>query len=134
MSVIIVEQNDYGTMYYHPESKIVHHEYHKFIYGDVYRAFLLKGTETLKKYGAIKWLSDDRKNPVVSAIDIEWGQKNWLPVTLQAGWKYWAIVQPEGILAKVTMENLMKDFAKFGLTAKYFTDPEVAMKWLESQS
>ncbi len=132
MSVIIIEQNDYGTMYYHPESKIVHHEYHKFIYGDVYRAFLLKGTETLKKYGAIKWLSDDRKNPVVSAVDIEWGQKNWLPVTLQAGWKYWAIVQPEGILAKTTMENLMKDFARFGLTARYFTDPDVAMKWLES--
>jgi hypothetical protein len=61
MSVITIEQNDYATMYYHPESKIVHHEFHKFIYGDVFRAFLLKGTETMKKYGATKWLSDDRK-------------------------------------------------------------------------
>jgi hypothetical protein len=56
-----------------------------------------------------------------------------LPVTLQAGWKYWAIVQPKEILAKVTMENLMRDFARFGLTAKYFVDPDEAYKWLESQ-
>ena len=133
MSTEVIEQNDYATMYYHPESKIVHHEFHKFIYGDVFRSFLLKGTETMKKNGAIKWLSDDRKNPVMRAEDMDWGAKTWFPTTLEGGWKYWAIVQPEGILAKITMENLMKEYAKAGVVTKFFTDPDEALKWLESQ-
>jgi hypothetical protein len=73
------------------------------------------------------------KNPVLSAKDIEWAQTNWLPTTREVGWKYWAIVQPERIVAKVTMENLMREYSKFGLNAKFFFDPDEALKWLESQ-
>jgi len=133
MSINIIEKNDYATMYYHPESKIIHHEFNKFIYGDVFRAFLLKGTETMIETGATKWLSDDRKNPVMRAEDMDWALKIWFPGTLKAGWKSWAIVQPEGILAKVTMEKLMNDYSEAGVNTKFFIDPDEALKWLESQ-
>jgi hypothetical protein len=133
MEAKVVENNDYATLYYHPDTNIVHHEFHKFIYGDVFRAFMMKGTETLKEHGAKKWLSDDRKHPIFKTEDMEWGTSTWFPATLAAGWKYWAIVQPEGIVAKLELENLVKEYAKAGLMAKIFVNPEEAMKWLESQ-
>jgi hypothetical protein len=133
MTAILVEDTDYATLWYHPEKKIVHHEYKKFMSGDIFHAFLLKGTQTLIENGANKWLSDDRMNPVLKKEDMEWGQTNWFPQTLQAGWKYWAIVQPESIYAKLNMHQLVKDYAKAGVTTKFFTNPEDAMQWLESQ-
>jgi hypothetical protein len=133
MSQILIEQTDFATLWFHPEKKIVHHETHKFTHGEAFRAFLLKGTETMKKNGATKWLSDDRKNPVLKTEDMEWGQTNWFPQTLQAGWKYWAIVQPESAITKMNMDKLIKDYGQAGIIAKYFSDPDEAMKWLEEQ-
>ena len=133
MSKILIEKNDFATLWFHPEKKIVHHEFHKFIYGDVFRAFLMKGTETMKKNAANKWLSDDRNNPVLRNEDSEWGQKNWFPQTLQAGWKYWAIVQPAGVIGKLSLNKAVEIFAQAGIMAKYFTDPDEALKWLENQ-
>lgn len=133
MSQTLIEKNDFATLWYHPEKKIVHHEFYKFIYGEVLRAFLLKGTETMKKNGATKWLSDDRKNPVLKSEDMTWGETNWFPQTLQAGWKYWAIVQPEGAIAKMNMDKLIKMYGEAGVTAKYFSNPDEALKWLEDQ-
>jgi hypothetical protein len=133
MPKITIEDNEYVTLWYHPEKKIVHHECHKFVYGEVFRDFLLKGTETMKKNGANKWLSDDRKNPVLRTEDTEWGQANWFPQTLQVGWKYWAIVQPEGAIGKISMKKLVDIYAQAGITAQYFDNPEDALKWLESQ-
>jgi hypothetical protein len=133
MSEILIEKNEFATLWYHPEKKIVHHQFHKFIYGDVFRNLLLKGTETMKKYGANKWLSDDRKNPVLKTDDSDWAQANWFPLTLQAGWKYWALVQPEGAIAKINTDKLVKIYGEAGVIAKYFENPEDAMKWIESQ-
>ena len=48
-------------------------------------------------------------------------------------WKFWAIVQPEKVLAQMGMEQLVKDYSAAGITAKFFTDPNEAMKGLEAQ-
>ncbi len=128
-----VIDNPFVTLRYHPEKKIVHHQLHKFIFGKEFREFLLAGTDVMKKNQARKWLSDDRANTVLSKEDADWGQTNWFPQTLAAGWKYWAIVQPEKVLAQAGMERLVAQYSALGVTAKFFTDPDEAMKWLESQ-
>jgi hypothetical protein len=133
MSAITIEDNQFATLWYHPETKIIHHEFHKFMYGETLRAFLQKGTEALKNNKSKKWLSDDRKNPVLRTEDMEWGKTNWFPQTVQAGWKYWAIVQPEQAIAKQNMEKLVEVYASAGITAKFFSDAGEAMTWLESQ-
>jgi hypothetical protein len=33
----------------------------------------------------------------------------------------------------MNMQKLVEDYAKAGLVAKFFTDPDEAMRWLESQ-
>lgn len=133
MAKVTLYDGDGATMWYHPDKKIVHHEMHKFMYGEEFHKFLLVGTEAIKKNHARKWLSDDRNNSVLKKEDIEWGMVNWLPQTVQAGWKYWAIVQPAKVIAQMNMVQLAKDYATMGIVAKFFSDPNEAMQWLESQ-
>ncbi len=128
-----LEDNDFATLWYHPDKKIVHHHFKKFIYGQVFRDFLLKGTEAMQKNHVNKWLSDDRNNAVVRKEDMDWAQTSWFPPTVQAGWKYWAIVQPAKAIAQMNMETLVEAYGKAGIVAKFFSDPDEAMKWLDSQ-
>lgn len=132
MAKITLYDNEFATMWYIPEKKIVHHQMHKFMFGEEFQKFLLTGTEAIKKNHATKWLSDDRNNSVLRKEDMEWGMVNWLPQSVQGGWKFWAVVQPEKVIAQMNMEQLAKDYAKMGIVAKFFSDPDAAMKWLES--
>jgi hypothetical protein len=129
----VILDNPYVTMWYHPDKKIVHHKIHKFIFGEAFQDLLLSGTEVLRKNAAQKWLSDDRFNSVLKKEDLEWSETQWAPVTAKAGWKYWAIVQPEKVLGQVAMQRLIDKYASLGVTAKIFTDAGEAMNWLEKQ-
>ncbi len=124
--------SEFATLWYHTDTKIVHHQIHKFIFGEEFHKLLLTGTDAMKKNHAQKWLSDDRTNSVILKEDMDWGQTNWFPKTVLAGWKYWAIVQPAGAAAQMNMEKLAKDYAALGVTARFFSDPDAALKWLES--
>lgn len=132
MSKITITDTEYATLWYHSDKKIVHHQFHKFIYGQEFRQVLEKGLEIFKQNGAQKWLSDDRKNSTLTAEDSAWGLSDWSPRVLQAGWKYWAIVMPDKIVGKLNMQRFIEDYAKKGVTIDIFGDPEEALKWLES--
>src|SRR5215204_4145357 len=109
MPVTIV-QSPAVTLWYHPDKKIIHHQIHKFVTGSEFRGFLLAGTEVLRKHLARKWLSDDRANMVLGKADMEWSETEWAPQTARAGWRYWAIVKPEKVLATVAMERLVTKY------------------------
>ena len=121
------------TIKYYPETKIVHHEMHEYTHGKDFRDALMAGVDAMRRYGANKWLSDDRKNPVFNADDQQWAKDVWAPQVVKAGWKYWAIVKPEKALARVRMEESAERYAKVGVTVKFFTDPDSAMDWLKRQ-
>ena len=67
----IVVDNEFITVWYYPETKIIHHQFHKFVHGQTFRDALTAGAESLKKNRAQKWLSDDRKNTVVNGKSVE---------------------------------------------------------------
>ena len=132
MTAVIIEDNDFATLWYYPDKKIIYHKFKKFIHGEVFHEFLLKGTVIMKENQATKWLSDDQLNPVLRQDDIAWGDENWVPQTLEAGWKYWAIVQPKSMIATLNMKKLAKKYEAFDLITKFFATSEEAMEWLES--
>ena len=131
--VVTVYESPSVVMWFHPDTKIVHHQIKKFAFGKEFRDFLLAGTSAMGKYKATKWLSDDRSNTALAKEDLEWAQTGWFPQTLAAGWKHWAIVQPEKTLGKMAMDRLVKDYLAAGVNAKFFSDPDEAMKWLIAQ-
>jgi hypothetical protein len=125
--------NDYASLWYHPEKKIIHHHFKKFAYGDHFRSVLEKGLEVLKQNGASKWLSDDRKNSALKSEDGEWGETNWVPRVIKAGWKYWGIVLPEKVVGQMNMKQFIEANSRRGVIVKVFSDPDEALRWLESQ-
>lgn len=133
MSRTTVFEADEITVWYYPEKKIIHHQMHKYCHGRIFRDALMAGLETLKKHQAQKWLSDDRKNPVLDTEDTQQNMAIWLPQVIEAGWKYWAIVQPEAFVAKATLDTLAKDLAERGITVRLFSTPEKALQWLDSR-
>ena len=132
MDKITVIENEFCNLWYYPKTKIVHHKIHKFIFGDTFYKMLLAGTDLMEKNHATKWLSDDRGVPVLRKEDTDWGAANWFPRTAKAGWKYWAIMIPEQPIGKMNMEALAELYGKAGVTVRFFSDLNVAMKWLES--
>lgn len=133
MSTITIYDSEQVTVWYYPEKGIIHHQMHEHTYGVDFRKALMAGADAMKKYHAKKWLSDDRNNPLLRPDDQEWGTAVWQPAVFAAGWKYWAVVQPEYDLAKVRMAKLSERFSLQGVKVEFFGDPESAMAWLESQ-
>jgi hypothetical protein len=133
MSETTIIDNEYVTLCYYPDKKIVHHKFHKFIHGPAFRDVLNTGVGILKKHGARKWLSDDRNNSALPQEDLKWARTEWFPRTVKAGWKYWALVQPEKIVGQMNMKRVVKDYSEKGVIVQVFLDPEEAMTWLEAQ-
>lgn len=130
---ITIVDNEFVTVWYHPDKRIVHHQFHKFMYGETLRDALNAGTEAMQKYNAHKWLSDDRKNSAIPKDDQDWGNTDWFPRTKAAGWKYWAIVQPENVIGQLNIKRIAQNYTEQGVVTRFFSDPDEAMTWLESQ-
>ncbi len=128
---ITIIQNEYATLLYHPDTKIVHHTFHKPIGGQEFRDVLNTGAQTLEQYQASKWLSDDRENSALSREDTEWSKREWFPRAVKAGWKYWALVVPQNIIGKMNMKEFVDSYLDQGLRIAVFSKPDEAMKWLE---
>ena len=128
----IIEENGLYSLWYYPKYKLVHHIVHKPLVGEKLHELLLSGTECFEHYSCTKWLADDRGNVELTREDIEWGEKEWRPRVITAGWRYWAIVLTEQSIEKMPIEILISEYRDLGLTAKIFSDPEEAFHWLIS--
>lgn len=128
-----VLNNDYATVYVYSDKKIVHHEIHKFIFGDKFQEMMLAGIDAFEKHRCTKWLSDDRKNSALRKVDTDWGAEVWEPRILKAGWKHWALVLPEKVIGQMNMKGLIERYSGLGVNVKAFTDPQEGMDWLEQQ-
>ena len=132
MAGIKIYESDQVTVEVYPEFKLVRHTMHQHTYGKDFRDALMAGVKAMKEHGADKWLSDDRENPVLRPDDQKWALEDWQTEVMQAGWKFWAIVQPQHSLAKLRMMNFAEMYRERGLTVELFTEPEKAMEWLKS--
>ncbi|MEZ4670116.1 MAG: hypothetical protein R3E39_19600 [Anaerolineae bacterium] len=131
MSTLTVIDNKFVTLMYHTESKIVHHVFHQKVEGEEFRNVLNEGLEIFKKYGAHKWLSDDRKNSALSEEDTTWAKTEWFPKVLEAGWQHWAIVWPDNVMAMLNMKEFIDTYRTFGLRVMVFNKDKPALDWLE---
>jgi hypothetical protein len=119
-------------LWYHPETKIVHHELQKYPGVAALQAALEKGLEVMRLRGARKWLSDNRRGGAVPRSHHEWAQTVWGPKAAAAGWKYWAVLLPHELLGYANANRLIDIYGALGVTAKTFQHPDAAMQWLLS--
>ena len=131
MAVTVILKNDSAVLKYH-STGIIHHEFLKRMVGKDLREVLNAGLQQMVKTKAIKWLSDDRKNTVLSEDDENWAQKDWFPRAVASGWKYWAIVNPEKAVGQLQMKGNAKSMEMAGVKVAFFSEPEQALAWLLS--
>ncbi|MFW5955709.1 MAG: hypothetical protein ACOCSK_03110 [Rhodothermales bacterium] len=129
----VILDSEFATLWYHPDSKIIHHHFKKYAYGEHFRNVLDKGYEVLKENNAQKWLSDDRNISALKKEDGEWAETVWVPKVLEAGWKYWAMVLPKKVVGQMNLRHFINANAERGIVVNVFSDPEEALSWLESQ-
>jgi hypothetical protein len=125
-------ENGLATLWYHPEGRIVHHQFHRNIQGEPFREILTRGAELVEKNGAQKWVSDDRGNTALHPDDAKWATEVWSPRVLEAGWKAWAIVMPEQLLGKLNMKRFIAMYADQGVSVRTFGQPEQALVWIRT--
>jgi hypothetical protein len=101
--------------------------------GAQFREALTKGAEAMEAHPCAKWLSDDRGNTVLPEDDEKWATSIWFPRVCSAGWKHWALVLPIKAVGQLNVQRFAETYAPLGINAKYFTDPNEAMKWLQDQ-
>lgn len=133
MEGITLVDNEYISVQYLSDKRIIYHTVHKPVSGQMFRDALLVGTAALIKYKASKWLSDDRKNGQVSREDAEWGVAVWNAQTIAAGWKYWAVVVPPAVADAGSLMPIIEALYELGLTMMVFTDLESAIAWLDEK-
>ena len=127
---ITVYENDYVTLYYYPDAKIVYHVLHKFTYGEEFRRYLELGLELLQKHGARKWIADNRNHSALPTEDLEWSMNDWFFRAYKTGWRYWAMVMPDKIAGQLSMNRIMKRNIDMGMTIKVVESLEEALEWL----
>ena len=127
--------SEYAYLWYYPDQKIVHHQWKKYAFDNAFREVIMKGADAFEQYGAVKWLSDDRNFGALHPDDKKWGDANWVPRVRKAGWKYWAMVLPEKVVGQMSISRITQEYSKaLGLEVNIFSDPDKAMKWLESKT
>lgn len=132
MEPITVIDNQYATLMYHPDARIVHHELHRFVYSDMFRHVLNQGLMLMKQHGADKWLSDDRFNSALTPEDGAWAVTHWGPRVIDLGWKAWAIVLPDSYIGKQNMQEYIDLYTRRGVMVEVFEDPDEALVWLKT--
>lgn len=129
----LILENDQVTLWYYPELAIVHHQMVTAPSSEQFRQLLEKGADTLERFKAIKWLSDDRGNTLLRPQDEEWADTIWLPRVLKLGFKYWAIVLPSAAIGKLNMQRLANQHKQRGIISRVESTPQPAFEWLKAQ-
>jgi hypothetical protein len=134
MSKVTIIDNDRATLWYHPDSGIIHHRFKKAVSGHEFREILDTGLDALKEHKATKWLSDELNNSALVPEDSRWAMGDWQPRAVAAGWRHWAVVLPEGVIGKMDMAKYIAQNRDAGVEVRVFSDHAEALAWLESQA
>ncbi len=135
MEPVVIFDNADASLKYHPDAKIVHHTFKHPMKGEPFRNVLLQGYEVMKKYGANKWLSDDRLHAdALTEEDAGWATTVWSKMVMEAGWKYWALVVSSDLKSRMDMNAFIQLYYEQGVTIMVFTNPDEALTWLKSKN
>jgi hypothetical protein len=133
MPMITILDDEYVSLWYHPEKNVVHHKIHAFPASGAFRTLLTASAELIEKHHAIKYLSDDRSNTVVDPQDVTWADENWYPRVVGAGLKHWALVMPRSMVGTLQSRTILQGRRKQGLDVEGFDTVEAAFAWLDQR-
>ncbi len=133
MSAVTVFDDEYMSLWYYPETGIVHHRIKGYLPPGGFRKLLSASAELLETRRATKYVSDDRGNVVVDPEDIKWADDNWYPRVSKAGLRHWALVMPSTMVGTLQAKAILETRRKQGLDVEGFAAIEDALAWLQGK-
>lgn len=114
------------------QENVVAKTFFDFIYGDDMKGAFNAGLNALIQHQSCKWLSDNRSLQPYRKIDVTWINEDWFPRMLKAGWKYWALVEPENALGQLSMTRFVDFNRQKGITLQIVHSVDDGLTWLNS--
>jgi len=118
----IIIDNTFATVRHNTQDNYLHHTFHQPISGQPFRTIMNEALDYLTSHQVTKWLSDDRKNAAFRPEDVEFAVADWGPRAAEAGWQHWALVVPEQVAARASMNKIVSVFFTMGVKVVIFTD------------
>jgi uncharacterized protein (DUF885 family) len=131
---MVYYDKDHLTAQYNESLNAVVMEWHDFAQGEPFRDGLDAGLELVQKENAENWLADLREMGTVSDSDQEWSNNNWFPRAMETSLSHMSIVQPESVIANMSVENIMQEVGDGEMKTHYFDSRSEATQWLRNQS
>lgn len=133
MAYTVVLDLPTATVRYEPEQGYIYHTFHAAQTGEPFRHIMNTALDYLLARQGTKWLSDDRLNAAFDPQDVEFALQDWGPRAAAGGWKFWALVVPEDIAARASMQDIVEVFFNLGVRVRVFSELDKARAWLIEQ-
>lgn len=130
MKESILFDKDYASVYYYSEQKLGKILWKRKPESHEYKSAFQALLDHSSKEPVDNFLSDIRKQGVISPDDRRWFEKDMLPLAIKAGLKRAAVIFDGNIFKKYYMNLLIGASNKFGMPLKLFLSEEEALQWI----
>lgn len=121
---------------YHVASQTIEFTWNGFVKGPDFQAGCNAMVKELAARKCSRLIVDSRKYTVVDPADQLWSIQDWLPRALAAGLKHFAVVMPESVVGKMSVQNVINDKKHtpkdLELQREMFNSLEDARQWIGS--
>jgi hypothetical protein len=124
--------NEFAEVKVNPESSILSVKFLERIPLDEFKKVLQFEYEQIGRYKMKKALIDLRQMPVYPAGAVELIKTEWFPKITSLGLRYIAFVQPESVIAKLSMTSAHKEENASPVTMNHFGSTDEAVNWLNA--
>jgi hypothetical protein len=131
----IIFQNKIVETIYFPEIYLVENKWLEKVafQQEVYRTTFMRVVDFARQKRVDFFLSDIRNQGVVPTSEKNWFKNVILPLAVEVGIKYGAVITSGNVFKTYYMNAIIKMGSIFDLPIKLFTDREKAIKWLTSR-
>jgi hypothetical protein len=121
----------YATVEYRSDEQIVFCELTEYAEGEDYREYMNSVIEAAKANRASDVVADVSDAPTLAQADQDWTEKTWGPNAEEAGVKSVAMLVPESVVSKMSMEGATED-PEDDIERQWFDNYEDAVSWTRS--
>lgn len=136
--LIGVMTNPNFSVTFNSASRCVEFTWNNFVKGEAFHEGCNAMIAALKKHSTSKLICDSRRYTVVDPADQLWSIQDWLPRAITAGLTTFAVVMPESVVGKLSVQNVINDKKhtpkELSLTREMFNTMEDARTWISATS
>ncbi|QWU17595.1 SpoIIAA-like [Paenibacillus sophorae] len=125
---MVYYESPQATISWNEAVQIIEVRWKAFAQGEQFRTAMDKVVELAGKMNGSKVLYDNRKMSVISQEDQAWVSQNW--VKRASDIQYCAVVEPEKVVAKSSLNRIVGTIEEFPYDMKFFQNMDDAVNWL----